>query len=105
MTTPSMITTRRFSPSLRLKLQVVFAKAREALGSLSGRVKDELERREETGRGRRARLLAHLRPLGKPQERVFTPLYYAALYGVDLLPKLAAALDPRSSEHQSIEIL
>jgi len=31
MTTPSLITTRRFSPSLRLQLQVVFAKAWEAL--------------------------------------------------------------------------
>jgi hypothetical protein len=31
MTTPSIITTRRFSPPLRLKLQVIFAKAWEAL--------------------------------------------------------------------------
>lgn len=31
MTTPSMISTRRFSPTLRLRLQVVFAKAWEAL--------------------------------------------------------------------------
>ncbi|HEX7899963.1 MAG TPA: bacillithiol biosynthesis BshC [Planctomycetota bacterium] len=92
-------------PSLERALEKTTGKVREALGALSGRVKDELERREETGRGRRARLLAHLRPLGKPQERVFTPLYYAALYGPDVLPRLAAALDVRSESHQRIEIL
>jgi bacillithiol synthase len=86
-------------------LEKTAGKVREALGALTGRVKEELERREETGRGRRARLLAHLRPLGKPQERVFTPLYYAALYGPDVLPRLGAALDPRSDSHQCIEIL
>jgi uncharacterized protein YllA (UPF0747 family) len=91
-------------PSLARALEKTSGKVREALGALAGRVKEELERREETGRGRRARLLAHLRPLGKPQERVFTPLYYASLFGPDVLPRLAAALDARGEAHQSIEI-
>jgi len=96
--------TRAFG-ALERALEKTTGKVREALGALSGRVKDELERREETGRGRRARLVAHLRPLGKPQERVFTPLYYASLYGPDVLRRLAAALDPRAETHQCIEIL
>lgn len=93
------------APSLARALERTSGKVGEALGALAGRVKEELERREETGRGRRSRLDAHARPLGKLQERVFTPLYYAALFGPDILGALARALDVRAEQHQCIEIL
>ncbi len=91
--------------SLTRALEKTSGKLKEALGALAGRVRDELERREETGRGRRARLAAHARPLGRLQERVFTPLYYAALFGPGLIEALAGAVDVRSDSHQCIEIL
>jgi uncharacterized protein YllA (UPF0747 family) len=93
------------APALDRALEKTSGKVNEALGALGGRVREELARREETGRGRRARLDAHARPLGKLQERVFTPFYYAALFGPDVLGRVAALLDVRLAEHQCIEIL
>jgi uncharacterized protein YllA (UPF0747 family) len=51
-----------------------------------------------------ARLLAHLRPDGRLQERVFTPFYYAAVVGPSLPVKFFQALDPFVFSHQLITI-
>ena len=69
------------APALDRAFEKTSAKLHEALAAIGGRVREELARREETGRGRRARLDAHARPVGKLLERVFSPLYYAALFG------------------------
>ncbi len=93
------------SPSVAKARERTAGKVQEAFEALAGRVRDELSRQESTGRGQLAKLLGHVRPGGKLQERVFTPLYYAALLGPDFLPGLAAALDPLAQGHQIITIL
>jgi len=93
------------SPSIRKAEERTLGKVGEALGALAARARDELSRQETTGRGQRAKLLTHVRPHGKLQERVFTPLYYQALFGPDFLPKLASVLDPFVLSHQIITIL
>jgi uncharacterized protein YllA (UPF0747 family) len=92
------------TPSIAKARERTAGKVGEALEALAGRVRDELSRQESTGRGQLAKLLAHVRPGGKLQERVFTPLYYAALHGPDFLPALAGALDPFAPGHHLIYI-
>ncbi|HYE97518.1 MAG TPA: bacillithiol biosynthesis BshC [Planctomycetota bacterium] len=84
------------SPSLARALEKTTGKIREAMKALAGRLRDELARQETTDQGRRARLLGHVFPGGKLQERVFTPLYYAALFGEAVLPSVADALAERA---------
>ena len=79
-------------------------KVREAIEALASRVRDEQSRQDTTGRGLLTKLLTHLRPGGKLQERVFTPLYYASLFGPSFFPKLLATLDPFVFSHQLITI-
>jgi uncharacterized protein YllA (UPF0747 family) len=80
-------------------------KVREALEALASRVRDEQARQDTTGRGLLAKLMVHLRPGGKMQERVFTPLYYAALFGPSFFQKLLGTLDPFVFSHQVITVL
>ena len=70
------------------------SKVREAIEALAARVRDEQSRQDTTGRGLLTKLLTHVRPGGKLQERTFTPLYYASLFGPSFYPKLLATLDP-----------
>lgn len=93
------------SPSIRKAEERTAGKVGEALEALAARVKDELSRQETTGRGQLAKLMTHVRPLGKLQERVFTPLYYQALFGPDFSGRLAPVLDPFVLSHQVITIL
>jgi uncharacterized protein YllA (UPF0747 family) len=81
------------------------SKVREAIEALAARVRDEQSRQDTTGRGLLTKLLTHVRPGGKLQERTFTPLYYAALFGPSFFPKLLATLDPFVFSHQVITIL
>jgi len=92
------------SPSIAKAKERTAGKVGEALAALAARVREELARQETTGRGQLAKLLAHLRPEGKLQERVFTPLYYAALFGPEFIPSLATHLDPFVPSHQLITI-
>ena len=71
MTAPNMITARRFSPALRLKLQVIFAKAWEALA--------------ETYRGQAAEFVQRV--------AAWLPPLLAAICGSS--PPTAAAAAPR----------
>jgi uncharacterized protein YllA (UPF0747 family) len=68
-------------------------------------VRDEQSRQDTTGRGLLAKLMTHVRPGGRLQERVFTPLYYASLFGPSFFPKLLGTLDPFVFSHQIITIL
>lgn len=80
-------------------------KVREALEALASRVRDEQSRQDTTGRGLLAKLMTHLRPQGKMQERVFTPLYYASLFGPTFFQTLLMTLDPFVFSHQVITVL
>jgi uncharacterized protein YllA (UPF0747 family) len=80
-------------------------KVREAIEALAARVRDEQSRQDTTGRGLLSKLLTHVRPGGKLQERTFTPLYYASLFGPSFFPKLLGTLDPFVFSHQIITIL
>jgi uncharacterized protein YllA (UPF0747 family) len=80
-------------------------KVREALEALATRVRDEQSRQDTTGRGLLSKLFVHLRPGGKMQERVYTPLYYAALFGPTFFQKLLGTLDPFVFSHQVITVL
>jgi uncharacterized protein YllA (UPF0747 family) len=93
------------SPSVSKAQERTGAKVREALEALAERVKDEIGRQDTTGRGQLMKLLCHVRPESKLQERVFTPFYYASLFGPQLFPKLISTLDPFVFSHQLITIL
>jgi len=80
-------------------------KVREAIEALAARVRDEQSRQDTTGRGLLTKLMTHVRPGGRLQERVFTPLYYASLFGPSFFPKLLGTLDPFVFSHQIISIL
>ncbi|HZE98165.1 MAG TPA: bacillithiol biosynthesis BshC [Planctomycetota bacterium] len=80
-------------------------KVREALEALASRVRDEQSRQDTTGRGLLSKLMTHLRPGGKMQERVFTPLYHASLFGPTFFQKLLGTLDPFVFSHQVITVL
>ncbi len=79
-------------------------KVRQVMGALAGRVEEEQRRSEETGRGRLAKLLTHVRPGGELQERVFTPFYYLNLCGSDFVGRLFPSLDPFVFAHALVEI-
>jgi uncharacterized protein YllA (UPF0747 family) len=93
------------SPSVSKAQERTATKVKEALAALSDRVRDELSRQDTTGRGQLTKLLGHVRPDGKLQERVFTPFYYASLFGPGLFPKLVGTLDPFVFSHQLVTIL
>ena len=80
-------------------------KVREALEALASRVRDEQSRQDTTGRGLLSKLFVHLRPGGKMQERSFTPLYYASLFGPTFFRNLLSTLDPFVFSHQVITVL
>ena len=90
---------------LRMRISRALGRMREALEALASRVREEQSRQDTTGRGLMAKLLVHLHPGGKLQERVFSPFYYAALFGPSFFPKLVATLDPFVFSHQLITIL
>lgn len=85
--------------------QKTLEKIEESLSALAGRTREELERREDSGRGQLSKLMAHVRPGGKLQERVFTPFYYTSLFGPGFPERLLGALDPFVFTHQLISIL
>lgn len=93
------------APSMSKAHEKTASKVKEALEALAARVRDEQSRQDTTGRGLLTKLLTHTRPGGKLQERVFTPLYYASLFGPSFFPKLLATLDPFVFSHQIISIL
>ena len=93
------------SPSMSKAHEKTASKVREALEALAARVREEQSRQDTTGRGLLTKLMTHVRPQGKMQERVFTPLYYASLFGPSFFPKLLATLDPFVFSHQVISIL
>jgi bacillithiol synthase len=93
------------APSMSKAHEKTASKVKEALEALAARVRDEQARQDTTGRGLLTKLLTHARPGGRLQERVFTPLYYASLFGPSFFPKLLATLDPFVFQHQIITIL
>lgn len=91
-------------PSISRAQEKTASKIREAIEALAARVRDEQSRQDSTGRGLLSKLITHVRPGGKMQERVITPLYYAALFGPSFFTKLLATLDPFVFSHQIITI-
>jgi len=92
-------------PSMSKAHEKTGLKVREALEALAARVREEQSRQDSTGRGLLTKLMTHVRPQGKMQERIFTPLYYASLFGPSFFPKLLGTLDPFVFSHQVISIL
>jgi bacillithiol synthase len=93
------------APAMSKAHEKTASKIREAIEALATRVRDEQSRQDTTGRGLLTKLMTHVRPGGKLQERVFTPLYYASLFGPSFFPKLLGTLDPFVFSHQIISIL
>jgi bacillithiol synthase len=92
------------APAMSRAHEKTASKVKEALEALAARVREEQSRQDSTGRGLLTKLLTHVRPQGKMQERVFTPLYYASLFGPSFFPKLLGTLDPFVFSHQVISI-
>lgn len=90
-------------PSVRRARERTAAKVQEALAALAERVREEQARQETTGRGQWAKLLTHVLPGGKLQERVFTPLYYTCLFGPSWIGEVLEALDPFAFAHALLE--
>lgn len=92
------------NPAVARAKEKTAGKVKEAVDALAGRLKEELGRTETTSRGQLRKLLTHVRPEGKLQERVFSPFYYSSLFGPDFTNKLLATLDPFVIQHQVITI-
>lgn len=92
------------NPAVEKARERTVGKVREAVEALAARIREEQSRQETTGRGQLSKFLAHVRPNGRLQERVFTPFYYASLTGPTFFTKLFPALDPFVFSHQLITL-
>lgn len=98
MTTPNVITTRRFSPSLRLKLQVVFAKAWEALAETYRGQATEFVQRVAAWLPVDEALDRYIREVGVPARMIDTVRARALVALAPLIERSGAAADPAGEE-------
>ena len=73
-------------------------------GQLQGKVIKSEKQQHDVTRGQLERASSSLFPMGKPQERFFSPVYFLNKYGPDFFAGLTDRLDLETSEHQVLEI-
>lgn len=79
-------------------------KTQEELQKLATKVRNARQNREGTGLRQIRRLCANLRPRGRLQERVLSPLLFLAAHGPRLADWLIDAADPFRAEHGVLEL-
>jgi len=98
MTAPNMIIARRFSPSLRLKLQVIFAKAWEALAETYRGQAAEFVQRVAAWLPVDEALDRYIREVGVPGRMVDTVRARALVALAPLIERSADAAEPSGEE-------
>jgi hypothetical protein len=101
MTTPAMITTRRFSPSLRLKLEVIFAKAWEALAETYRVQAAEFVHRVSAWLPVDEALERYVREVGVPARMIDTVRARALVALAPLIERAAAAGEPEGEGEEA----
>ncbi len=88
--------------------QKLVSKARGSIGHQLQRVLDRVhtERlaRQGLGKGDLKKVAETVRPGGRPQERVLSPLELLGRYGPEIVPAMRDALDPETLDHQLVVI-
>ncbi|MCU0621217.1 MAG: bacillithiol biosynthesis cysteine-adding enzyme BshC [Gemmatimonadales bacterium] len=79
-------------PTLERAVLGVRGQAQHALDEMERKVMQHLKRRRETEMGQLARMRAAVRPLGRPQERVYTVAPFLARLGPGLIDELLSAI-------------
>ena len=73
-------------------------------GQLQGRVLKSEKQQHEVTRGQLVRASSSLFPMGTPQERFLSPVYFLNKYGLDFFSGLTDRFDLDTSEHQVLDI-
>ncbi len=81
---------RDVDPTLKGPIQHVRSVTFDALGEVEKKIVQAVKRENEIALQQLEKAHLHLFPEGKPQERVFNPLYYLARYGGELVGELHA---------------
>lgn len=101
--------------SLQAQMQQTDAQMVGAMERTGGKVQDELEKlgarlrkarqaRAGTGQRQVRKIVANLRPRGRLQERVLSPLPFMARHGSELGERLVQAADPFASGHGMLSL-
>ena len=101
----------RLKPSV-LEIDHTLGKVVEATGAgimnafakLRERVVRAERRNQEVLRGHLDKAAIAIFPIGRPQERVVSPLYFANKYGRDIFVRIAERIEIESSEHQVLDL-
>jgi uncharacterized protein YllA (UPF0747 family) len=94
----------RLDASMVGALERARGKAIEELEKLTAKVRSARQNREGTGLRQVRRLVGNLRPRGRLQERVLSPLPFLVAHGRDLADWLVDAADPFQVEHGVLEL-
>jgi uncharacterized protein YllA (UPF0747 family) len=94
----------RLDASMVGALERARGKTVEELEKLAAKVRSARQNREGTGLRQVRRLVSNLRPRGRLQERVLSPLPFLVAHGRDLADWLIDAADPFQIEHGVLEL-
>lgn len=91
-----------FEPTLERTFEVDAGKISATWGHLEDKVFQAHKRRGDEIRARFYKLAVHLRPEGRPQERIFGIVYYINKYGFDFIDRLIEQLPTGAPDHRII---
>jgi uncharacterized protein YllA (UPF0747 family) len=91
-----------FEPTLDRTFEVDAGKIASTWGRLEDKVFQAHKRKGDEIRARFYKLAVHLRPEGRPQERVFGIVYYINKYGFDFIERVIHQLPVGAPDHRII---
>jgi bacillithiol biosynthesis cysteine-adding enzyme BshC len=91
-----------FEPTLDRTFEVDAGKIAAAWSHLEDKVFQAHKRKGDEIRARFYKLAAHLRPEGRPQERIFGIVYYVNKYGFSFIERIIAQLPVGAPDHRLI---
>ena len=96
-------TLKKSDPQIVRAVERTRAKIQEELKKLQLKLRNQRNNRRGTGARQIRRLCSSLRPKGRLQERVLTPLPFLAAHGEALADHLVEAADPFTTGHGVLE--
>ncbi len=97
-------TVKKSDPQIVRAVERTRAKIQEELKKLQVKLRNQRNNRRGTGMRQIRRLCNSLRPKGRLQERVLTPLPFLAAHGEALADHLVEAADPFANGHGELEL-
>lgn len=92
----------RFEPTLERTFEVDAGKIAATWAHLEDKVFQAHKRKGDEIRARFYKLAVHLRPEGRPQERIFSIVYYINKYGFDFIERIIEQLPVGAPDHRII---